>query len=62
MALITTWSQNLLYFAGGAARPASIQYLLDLKANAAARSFTVDIGLFLLAGAGLMVAEARSSA
>lgn len=53
-----TWGQNLLYFQGP--NPAGFgQYLLDLKVNGAARSFTVDIGLFLLAGAGLMVVEAR---
>jgi hypothetical protein len=57
VALIATWSQNLQY-AGGALGP-PMQYLLDLKANPAARSFTVDIGFFLLAAAGLMVAEAR---
>ena len=57
-ALLMTWSQNLLYFTG--ANPAGFgQYLLDLKATGAARSFTVDIGLFLLAAVGLMVAEAR---
>ena len=57
-ALIMTWSQNLLYFQGP--NPAGFgQYLLDLKVNGAARSFTVDIGLFLLAAAGLMVVEAR---
>ncbi len=50
--------QNLLYFTG--ANPAGFgQYILDLKVNGAARSFTVDIGLYLLAGTGLMVAEAR---
>jgi hypothetical protein len=58
VALVMTWSQNLLYFTGPS--PAGFgQYLLDLKANGAARSFTVDIGLFLLAAVGLMVAEAR---
>jgi hypothetical protein len=57
-ALVMTWSQNLLYFSG--ASPAGFgQYGLDLKASGAARSFTVDIGLFLLAGTGLMVVEAR---
>lgn len=57
-ALIMTWGQNLLYFAGST--PAGFgQYILDLKVNGAARSFTVDIGLYLLAGAGLMVTEAR---
>jgi hypothetical protein len=58
IALAATWSQNLLYFAGP--DPAGFgQYVLDLKASGSARSFTVDIGLFLLAGTGLMVAEAR---
>jgi hypothetical protein len=57
IALVMTWSQNLQY-AGGALGP-PMQYLLDLKATPAARSFTVDIGLFLLSGTGLMVAEAR---
>jgi hypothetical protein len=53
-----TWGQNLLYFTG--ANPEGFgQYILDLKVNGAARSFTVDIGLYLLAGTGLMVAEAR---
>ena len=58
IALIMTWSQNLLYFTGPS--PAGFgQYILDLKVNGAARSFTVDLGLLLLAATGLMVAEAR---
>ena len=57
-ALIATWSQNLLYFMGPV-RPGFGQYVLDLKATGAARSFTVDIGLFLLAAVFLMVVEAR---
>lgn len=57
-ALIMTWSQNLLYFTG--ANPAGMgQYLQDLKVNGAARSFTVDLGLFLAAAVLLMVVEAR---
>jgi len=57
-ALVMTWSQNLLYFQGP--NPTGFgQYLLDLKVNGAARSFTVDIGLFLLAATGLMAVEAR---
>lgn len=57
-ALVMTWSQNLLYFTGP--DPAGFgAYVLDLKASGAARSFTVDIGLYLLAGTGLMVTEAR---
>ena len=50
-ALFATWSQNL--------QPSANGYILDLKASPAARSFTVDIGFFLLAGATLMVIEAR---
>lgn len=58
IALVATWSQNLLYFTGP--DPAGFgQYVQDLKVNGAARSFTVDIGLFLLAGVALMVIEAR---
>lgn len=57
-ALIMTWSQNLLYVTGPS--PAGFgQYGLDLKVNPAARSFTVDIALLLLAAVGLMVVEAR---
>lgn len=55
VALIATWTQNLQYSGGGP----PMQYLLDLKASPASRSFTVDIALFLLAGAVLMVVEAR---
>ena len=58
IALIATWSQNLLYFTGSDAAGFG-RYILDLKVNGAARSFTVDIGLFLLAGTALMVVEAR---
>jgi hypothetical protein len=50
-ALFATWSQNL--------QPSANGYIMDLKASPAARSFTVDIGFFLLAGATLMVVEAR---
>jgi hypothetical protein len=58
VALVTTWSQNLLYFTGP--EPAGfLAYINDLKVNGAARSFTVDIGLFLLAATALMVVEAR---
>ncbi|HVY88738.1 MAG TPA: DUF2834 domain-containing protein, partial [Hyphomonadaceae bacterium] len=58
-ALIMTWSQNFTYFIGDHAAPDRMQYLFDLKANGASRSFTVDIGLFLLAATALMVVEAR---
>jgi hypothetical protein len=50
-ALFATWSQNL--------QPSANGYIMDLKASPASRSFTVDIGFFLLAGATLMVVEAR---
>lgn len=53
-ALIATWSQNLQYGGG-----AGGSFLMDLKASPASRSFTVDIGFYLLAGAALMVVEAR---
>jgi hypothetical protein len=58
VALVATWSQNLLYLTGGSSAGFG-QYVLDLKVNGAARSFTVDIGFFLLAATGLMVVEAR---
>lgn len=57
VALVATWSQNLAYlhapggFMGG--------FLGDLTATAAARSITIDIGLFFLAAAIFMVREAR---
>jgi hypothetical protein len=58
-ALFATWSQNLPYFTGAHLAGNGPSYLLDLKANGAARSFTVDIGLFLLAATFLMAVEAR---
>ena len=58
-ALLATWSQNLPYFTGAHVAGNGPSYLLDLKANGAARSFTVDIGLFLLAAAYMMAIEAR---
>jgi hypothetical protein len=56
-ALVATWSQNIAHFQAGRSFP--LQYLEDLTVNAAARSFSVDLGFLLLAGTGLMVAEAR---
>ena len=52
-ALIATWSQNAAYFdnPGG--------FLDDSKVTPASRSLTVDIVLFFLAAAILMVVEAR---
>ncbi len=61
-ALIATWSQNLAYFgtpeaagAFGAFGP----FLADLRVNPAALSISLDITLFFLAAAILMVIEAR---
>jgi hypothetical protein len=56
-ALIATWSQNLAYFDRGA--DFLIAFWNDTKVNPASRSITVDIALFLLAAAILMVIEAR---
>jgi hypothetical protein len=56
-ALIATWSQNVAYFdnLGGFLA----EFLNDSKVTAASRSLTVDIVLFFLAAAILMVVEAR---
>lgn len=56
-ALVMTWSQNIAHFMEGRSFP--LDYMNDLKVTAAAKSFSVDLGLLLLAGTGLMVAEAR---
>ena len=56
VALVATWSQNILFFSGGG----SLFGLFEaLKVNPSSRSITVDITLFLLAAAILMVIEAR---
>ncbi len=56
-ALIATWSQNAAYFdnPGGFL----LDFLNDSKVTPASRSLTVDIVLFFLAAAILMVVEAR---
>lgn len=56
-ALIATWSQNIAYFEdpGGFL----LDFLNDSKVTPASRSLTVDIVLFFLAAAILMVIEAR---
>ena len=56
-ALVATWSQNVAYFD----HPARFltAFLDDTKTTAASRSLTVDILLFFLAAAVLMVVEAR---
>ena len=62
-ALIATWSQNAAYFASS--RDAGItfaflpDFLDDSRVTPASRSLTVDIVLFFLAAAILMVIEAR---
>jgi len=56
-ALIATWSQNAAYFdnPGGFL----LDFFNDSKVTPASRSLTVDIVLFFLAAAILMVVEAR---
>ena len=56
-ALIATWSQNAAYFdnPGGFL----LDFFNDSKVTPASRSLTVDIVLFFLAAAILMVIEAR---
>ena len=56
-ALVATWSQNVAYL-GHPARFLSA-FLVDTKTTPASRSLTVDILLFFLAAALLMVVEAR---
>ena len=56
-ALIATWSQNIAYSGRAAGLP--LAFWDDTKVNPASRSITVDIVLFLLAAAILMVVEAR---
>lgn len=57
VALVATWTQNAAYFGAG---PGFLKdFLEDLKVNAASRSITLDILLFLLAAVIFMVIEAR---
>jgi hypothetical protein len=56
VALIATWSQNILFFKGGGSL---MGFWEATKANPASRSITVDIALLLLSVAILMVIEAR---
>ena len=53
LALVGTWSQNLAYVDGLS------NFLLDAKANPAARSVTVDIILVAVSASFFMVYEAR---
>ena len=55
-ALVATWSQNLTYVGSD---NFVVAFFNDTKANGAARSITVDLLLFLLPVAILMVSEAR---
>ena len=56
VALVATWSQNILFFRDGGN---FFGFWEATKANPASRSITVDIALLLLAVAILMVIEAR---
>jgi hypothetical protein len=56
VALVATWSQNILFFNGGGS---FLGFWEAAKANPASRSVTVDIALLLLSVAILMVIEAR---
>ena len=59
-ALIATWSQNLAYFDSPTHFISAFEaFLRDTKVTPASRSITVDILLFFLAAAILMVIEAR---
>ena len=56
VALIATWSQNIAYLDS----PSGLgDFWVATKVNPASRSITVDIALFFLAAAVLMVTEAR---
>jgi Terpene cyclase DEP1 len=58
-ALIATWSQNIAYFD----TPSGLGgFWPDTRVNPASRSITVDIVLFSVAAAVLMVIEARKHA
>ncbi len=59
VALWATWGQNLQYVWATGEFSALNQFLPDLRANPAARSISVDIGLFLLAAVAFIVIEAR---
>lgn len=59
VALVATWGQNLTYVWQSGEMSALNQFLPDLRVNPAARSISVDIGLFLLAASAFMVIEAR---
>jgi hypothetical protein len=56
VALIATWSQNILFLNGGGS---FLGFWEATKANPASRSITVDIALLLLSVAILMVIESR---
>jgi Terpene cyclase DEP1 len=56
VALVATWSQNISFLRSGGS---FLGFFEATKINPASRSITVDIALFLLAAAILMVIEAR---
>ncbi len=56
VALVATWSQNILFFRDGGSL---MGFWEATKANPASRSITADIALLLLAVSILMVIEAR---
>lgn len=56
VALVATWSQNIIHFGNGGSL---LEFFEDLKVNPASRSIMGDIALFFLAAAILMVVEAR---
>ena len=56
VALVATWSQNILFVRAGGS---FMGFWEATKANPASRSITADIALLLLAVAILMVIEAR---
>lgn len=58
-ALVTTWSQNLAYFEGGAGPAAFWKFIEATRANPASRSITMDLGFLLIAAVAFMAIEAR---
>ena len=63
LAFIATWHQNLAYFHAGDGLAgfalATARFWADTLTTPASVSVTVDLGLFVLAAAALMVSEAR---
>jgi hypothetical protein len=57
IALWGTWSENVAYL--GSPGHVAAMFLSDLKANPGTRSISIDLTMFLLAGATWMIVEAR---